>query len=320
MVALRLLVETADTSIGKLRILLTGGTGFIGQHVQKYLLSAGHDVKVFVRQKPSRQVGLMLGCVPVFGNLNDEDSVREAVTDCDLVVYCAGTVKGAEFKDFTDANVSGVKRFASALSLVGSTNARFLLVSSLAASRPYVSDYAQSKYLGEQVLKGIAGLRWSILRPPAVYGLGDTEMLKIFRLIRIGIAPLIGPSNQMLSFLHVEDLARSIICTIDANEEMNRCCVDLHDGQLGGYSWSDIIKAVRGNSIALRLPIPRPVANVLAALNRKVAERLHYSPMLTEGKVRELSQQEWICDNSRITEKTGWTPRIDLIEGVRQLV
>jgi nucleoside-diphosphate-sugar epimerase len=122
-----------------------------------------------------------------------------------------------------------------------------------------------------------------------------------------------------MSFLHVEDLARSIICTIDANEEMNRCCVDLHDGRLGGYSWSDVIKAVKGNSMALKLPIPRLAANVVAALNRKLAERLHYSPMLTEGKVRELSQQEWICDNSRITEKTGWSPRIDLIEGVRQL-
>jgi nucleoside-diphosphate-sugar epimerase len=320
MVAVRLLVETADTSTRKLRIVLTGGTGFIGIHVQKFLLSAGHQVKVFMRHKQPRQLGLVLGCEPIFGNLDDEISVHEAVADCDLVVYCAGTVKGANFNNFVTANISGVKIFASALSLVGSTNARFLLISSLAASRPYLSDYAQSKYLGEQVLKGVTGLRWSILRPPAVYGLGDTEMLKIFRLIRMGIAPLIGPSNQMLSFLHVEDLARSIVCTIAANERMDQCCVDLHDGQPGGYSWSDIIRAVRGNSIALKIPVPRLVADVVTAMNRKMAGWLHYSPMLTEGKVRELSQQEWICDNSLIIEKTGWNPRIGLIEGIRQLV
>jgi 2-alkyl-3-oxoalkanoate reductase len=313
-------VDTADTStIRKLRIVLTGGTGFIGSHVQKFLLSAGHQVKVFLRDKPSRPLSIALGCDFVFGNLNDEISVSEAVSDCDLVVYCAGTVKGASFDDFVTANISGVKVFARALSLVGSRQARFILLSSLAASRPYLSDYAQSKYLGEQVLKSFKGLRWSILRPPAVYGLGDIEMLKIFRLIRIGIVPLIGPRNQMLSFLHVEDLARSIVCTIAANESMNQCCADLDDGQSGGYSWSDVIRAVRGNSIAMKIPVPRKVAEYVAVMNCKASVWLNYRPMLTEGKVRELLEQEWICNNSLITEKTGWMPRINLIEGIRHL-
>ena len=81
-----------------------------------------------------------------------------------------------------------------------------LLLSSLAASKPDVSDYANSKYLGEQLLTAATGLLWTVLRPPAVYGPGDKEMLPVLKMARRGLLAHAGPRDQRLSLIHVDDL------------------------------------------------------------------------------------------------------------------
>src|SRR3546814_14662289 len=75
------------------------------------------------------------------------------------------------------------------------------LVSSLAASRPQVSDYALTKHEGEAVLHARRDLPWTIIRPPALYGPGDQEMLPLLRWLRRGFAPVTGPNDHRLPLL-----------------------------------------------------------------------------------------------------------------------
>ena len=94
---------------------------------------------------------------------------------------------------------------------------RLLLLSSLAAREPELSWYAASKRGGEELLKTHTGLDWIVLRPPAVYGPGDKEMLPVFRAMSRGIAPVPGETTSRISLVHVNDLVMAVIALVSAS-------------------------------------------------------------------------------------------------------
>ena len=205
-----------------------------------------------------------------------------------------------------------------ALSQAGS-NAPFLLISSLAASRPGLSDYARSKWLGEEVLRSRASCPWTILRPPAVYGPGDREMLPILQMARRGLVLRPGPRKQRLSLVHVDDLARAVLAWLNAWQACDGKTLTLDDGRPDGYDWPAIARAAR-NGRSMTVGIPRFLLHAVAGMNRGLAGAFGYAPMLTPGKARELTQADWLCDNSEISRATGWSPEIDLERGIRLLL
>jgi hypothetical protein len=97
-----------------------------------------------------------------------------------------------------------------------------------------------------------------------------------------------------------------------------RRCFTLDDGKPGGYDWTEISQAVAGRAVR-RLQVPTWLLESLAHGNLLAARLLHYAPMLTPGKARELQQSRWLCDNRALTLATGWQPQIDLAAGARLL-
>ncbi|MFC1701773.1 NAD-dependent epimerase/dehydratase family protein, partial [Pseudomonadota bacterium] len=150
-------------------VFITGATGFIGQRLVSALLKQGFAVRAMVRpgKKPDNRIPGACEQVPV--GLTDIDKLTGIVAECSAVIYCAGTVRGRNAADFSLANITGVKAMREALERANNS-LPLLLLSSLAASRPGLSDYAYSKYSGEQLLQGNSTSPWTILRPPAVYG------------------------------------------------------------------------------------------------------------------------------------------------------
>ena len=261
------------------------------------------------------------GCEQIPVGLTDVDKLSASVADCNAVIYCAGSVRGRKPADFATANIRGVKAMLDALEQVfhsSGTAPPMLLLSSLAASRPAVSDYARSKHEGEQLLQGRPLLPWTILRPPAVYGPGDREMLPVLKMIRRGLLVHAGPRDQRLSFLHVEDLAGAIVSWLSVAQQCSHKTYAIDDGTPGGYSWQAIGEAVSDGKFR-RLVVPRLLLDITARANLLFASFLGYQPMLTPGKARELVQPDWLCDNSEFTDATGWKPRLDLKQGARQL-
>jgi nucleoside-diphosphate-sugar epimerase len=193
-----------------------------------------------------------------------------------------------------------------------------LLLSSLAASRPALSNYAQSKFAGEQVLHAQPLLPWTILRPPAVYGPGDQEMLPLLKSIRRGLLARVGPADQRLSLLHVDDLASAVVSWISAPQACRGSTFAIDDGTPGGYSWQAIGEAVTDRKFRT-LKVPQSLLELTARTNLVFSKFLGYQPMLTPGKVRELLQPEWLCDNREFSNSTGWKPRLDLKQGAKQL-
>ena len=298
-------------------VFITGATGFIGQRLASTLLERGHGVRAMVRPDKNIDSRIPKGCEQVPVGLKDVKKLTAVVAESSAVIYCAGSVRGRNPADFTTANIEGVKAMLEALEQTGNAPP-MLLLSSLAASRPQLSDYARSKYEGEQLLHGKPLLPWTILRPPAVYGPGDREMLPVLKMIRRGLIVHAGPHDQRLSLLHVDDLADAITAWLLASQRGTHKTYAIDDGTPGGYDWEAIGEAVRGGKFR-RLTVPRFLLEAIARTNLLFSSLLGYAPMLTPGKVRELMQSDWLCDNSDFTDASGWKPRLDLEQGVKQL-
>jgi len=298
-------------------VALTGSTGFIGQQLQRQLLADGFGVRALVRPGSPHVSRLDPSSESVYVRLDDPPGLRKALCDVSAVVYCAGSVRGRTPEDFAAANVDGVRHLAAVLSDLD-PSPPILLVSSLAASRPEISDYAASKALGERALRGHQDLAWTILRPPAVYGPGDKEMKPILAWLRRGFAFVPGPAGQRLSLLHVEDLAAAVVAWLRSGSDCRHQVYAIDDGRPGGYDWSEMADAVGGSRVR-QLRVPTGLLGWAARVNVGASKLLGYAPMLTPGKVRELIQPSWVGDNTAFTRATGWTPSIGLADGAERM-
>lgn len=301
-------------------IAITGATGFIGGALVNRLASTHLRIRALVRPASidKRQNHRELEWVT--GDLDDTKSLRRLVDGVDAVVHCAGAVRGITRMDFDDVNVGGVARLVQA-AVKQDTPPRFLLLSSLAAREPHLSHYAASKRKGESALYDGVQMHWTIFRPPAVYGPGDREILPLFQWMARGIAPLTGAADGRISLLYVADLAEAILAWLQCKTDLRRI-YELHDGHTGGYSWQDIIDTTQrlvGRSI-VRLKIPVACVRLAASLNQAAARILGQSPMLTPGKVNELTHPDWVADNRPFTCDTSWVPHILLEEGLARTI
>jgi nucleoside-diphosphate-sugar epimerase len=298
-------------------VLITGATGFIGQCLVSSLLAKGVFVRAVVRPDKKPDNRIPANCDQVAVALTDVKKLSRIVSECSAVIYCAGSVRGRRPADFSFANIDGIQAMGQALERSGSSSP-LLLLSSLAASEPELSDYASSKNAGEQLLSKYPTLAWTVLRPPAVYGPGDREMLPVLKMIRRGLLAHAGPADQRLSLLHVDDLVNAIVTWLSAHQRCLHQTYAIDDGTPGGYSWSKIGEAVNHGKL-IRMRLPAFVLHAVARLNLLFSKLLGYAPMLTPGKVRELVHPQWLCDNKAFTDATGWQPQLDLKQGAQRL-
>ncbi|MCG6886032.1 MAG: NAD-dependent epimerase/dehydratase family protein [Proteobacteria bacterium] len=300
-------------------IAVTGATGFIGAMLVDHLLAAGCNVRALVRPRSAHRFPQKPGLEAVTGSLHDDESLNRLVQGASAVVHCAGAVRGATAAAFNAVNVDGLERLARAV-LSLPARPRFLSLSSLAARSPELSHYASSKRQGEQALAAMAeDMEWVALRPPAVYGPGDTEMLPLLQLMGRGIAPVLGEPHARVSLLYVEDLCAAVISWLNA-DSCHSGVYELNDTQAGGYSWEEIIakvSALRARRI-IRLPLPASLLQTIAFMNVALARVIGYAPMLTPGKVRELRHPDWVADNSALTAAIGWQPAFSLEQGLQR--
>lgn len=303
----------------KRSIALTGATGFIGGALAKRLAGTGWQVKALVRSLSKARALQQLDMEIVQGDLADDEALRSLLDGVHAVVHCAGAVRGVDDQDFFPVNVAGAERIASLASLMDPPP-RFIAISSLAAREPHLSPYAASKHEGELVLRQVAGpMPLTILRPPAVYGPGDREMLPLLLLLMRGFALMLGPEGSRFSMIYVDDLAAAIERCLVAGDS-TRGTFALHDGHAGGYTWDAIVELatpVRGRPIR-RLRLPRGLLDSMALLSSQWGRLTGTAPMLTPGKVRELTHADWVCDNAEASRALGWTPQVEFASGLRR--
>ena len=300
-------------------IALTGATGFIGGRLLLKLSSAGWQVRALYRAKKGREPIKLPNVTWIAGDLDDDAALTKLIEGTEAVIHCAGVVRGVTQTDFDKVNEKGALRVAQvAAKQVNSP--RFLLISSLAAREPELSHYSGSKWRGENAVKSAAkNLRWTVIRPPAVFGPGDRELLPLFQSMAKGFAPIPAGKNRRFSMIYVDDLAMAVVDWLATDSGYGQT-FELDDGHDNGYDWDTILaigaKVLRNGSEVRRIPIPIALLKLLAGTNILAAKLFNYAPMLSPGKIREITHSDWVSDKNSFTRITDWQPMFDFERGL----
>ncbi len=282
-------------------IALTGGTGFLGGHVLHALLEAGHAVRALTRklQTPRNEVSWIAG---------DLEKPSDLCAGAEAVIHVAGVVN-ADAATFDKGNRQGTETMLAAAQAAGV--GRFVHISSLSAREPQLSNYGASKCAAEDAVVA-SSLDWSIVRPPAIYGPGDTDNLELFRLAKRGIMPL--PPRGRLSAIHAKDLAHLIVAM--AETAPAQAFFEADDGQLGGWSHRDYARMI-GAAVGrnpLTFALPKAALNLGAALDGMVRGA---KAKLTRDRVSYMTHPDWVIDPAMRPPPSFWTPRIATPEGMK---
>jgi nucleoside-diphosphate-sugar epimerase len=224
----------------------------------------------------------------VRGDLGDPEALDRLCAGADVVIHAAGLVKAPNRAAFDLVNVEGALRVAEAAKSAG----HVVLVSSLTAREPGLSHYSASKAAGEAAMRAAVGDRLSVVRPCAIYGPGDRELLPVFQAAaRSPVLPILGDSAR-ITMIHVEDAARQTVA-LAAAQPRGRTTA-LCDARAEGYSWRELMgEAARACGRTPRLaPTPRAMVRAIGITNDFTA-LFGGSPMLTSAKARELLHLDW---------------------------
>ncbi|WP_395670536.1 NAD-dependent epimerase/dehydratase family protein [Phenylobacterium sp.] len=266
-------------------VAVTGATGFLGRPLVRELAAQGLAVRILARRDPICAEWRGLAPEVVVGSLGDEGALRALTNSVDVVIHAAGLVKARTAAEFTVANADGARRVAAA------TSGRMLLVSSLAAREPQLSAYAASKRAGEDAARAVLGERLTIVRPPAIYGPGDRELLPLFQTAaRSPVLPVFSDQART-AVIHIDDAARQIAALA---RRSGGGTFALSDHRPEGYGWREIMReaaAAVGRRPRL-VPTPAPVVHGVARLAGFLGG-FGGVPMLTAGKARELLHDDW---------------------------
>jgi dihydroflavonol-4-reductase len=309
-----------------MRALVTGATGFVGSHLVEALRRGGIEVTALARS-PKRVAELSAqGMRVVHGDLHATASLDDAVSGQDVIYHVAGVVAARSEAEFLWANRDGTRNVLSAAVRQG--RPRFVLVSSLAAGGPAtrgaplngsepprpVTAYGRSKLAAEEVVRA-SGLPWSIVRPPIVYGPRDREVLKVFRLARLGVAPVFGDGSQELSAIHAGDLAAALIAAGKSTATLGRTYNACHPEVFTSAELGRAIGATMGRSVGT-LRIPPVLGRFLLTLTETSARLTGQTTILTTDKAHEFFQPAWTGDPTPLIRDSGWRPRYDLRTGL----
>lgn len=297
-------------------VALTGASGFVGSVLLARLLAAGYQVRALSRSpgRCPRHENL----TEIVGTLETPQALSELVAGSNCLVHLAAAIAGRGRQDFDRINAVGTRRLIEAVEHAN-PGCRLIHVSSLAARMPQLSHYARSKRAAEQVVES-SRLDWMILRPPAVYGPADPALAPLWRALARGWLLQIGPSRARFSLLHVDDLCEAILA-LTTHPWPNRRMVCLDDGRLGGYCWADLsaLAAKLGGRRVQTLRVPGSMLAMAASANLAASHLTGRQPMLTPGKVRELTHPDWVCGDNAALVLPDWRPKRQLDSTLTEL-
>ncbi len=315
------------------KILVTGANGFIGTVLVHSLVQQGNTVRCLVR-KTSVLTSLQgLDLEYVYGDLDDQEALAQAVTGVDYIFHLAGLVKAINLPTFLKTNAGGVKHILDAVQRNNPKLKRFLLVSSIASGRPAlslhdpileqdatapVSLYGRSKREGELRASHFMDIiPITIVRPVSVYGPGDKEFFRYFKLIeRFRIKPVFGKGDQSMNMIHVDDLVEGLIL---AGESPHSVGQTYYLSGEGVYDWIGITTMIEKaiNKKAVTLHLPCFLARFSGWCNDIKMRLTHKPEFFSSTKIREGLEYFWICSNQKAKQELDFYPSISVQTGIK---
>lgn len=309
-----------------MRVLVTGGTGFVGSHTVAALRSAGHEVRLLVR-KPERigaalePLGIAEPIDHVVGDVTDPESVNQALAGCDAVVHAAAVynLDSRAAKVTKATNVPGTRVVLDAAVAQGcdplvyvSTTLTLLRRGATVGPDSPLSTvngaYIGSKTEAERIARNLQdeGAPITIVQPGGVVGPHDphlSDQMRRLRDVLHGRYPL-WPSGSFHS-VDVRDVARTHAAVLTPGRGPRRYIVPGH--RMDGHTFFATLRAVTGR----RLPVViQPSAAILpVAWVASAAQRVLPFHVPAEYEAVLLNYNDTAYDDSRAREELGIQPR-----------
>jgi len=317
-----------------MKVLVTGGNGFIGSHLVEELLKRGNEVYCLVRKTSNLTFLSSMRVTLIYGDLVQKNFLKKVVAEKDYVYHLSGVKTARKRETYYEVNHIGAQNLVNACAKYNPKVKKFLFVSSLAACGPSsdghsikeeeeclpITDYGKSKLLGEQAL-----LEWKdtipvvIVRPPVIYGPRDGDLLSYFRWINRGISPFIGDGDSCVSLCYVKDLVSGILMAGEHPERNNQIYF-IADEQ--AYSWrriADCIAHCMGKRV-LTIQISKSAIPFLSFIMEGISFFTRKPVILNRERILEASQHYWVCNISRARNELGFTPAFTLEDGIKDTV
>lgn len=316
-------------------ILVTGGTGFLGQHLARGLLAKGHNVRLLGRNFATVGTKRLVadGAEPIEADLRNREAVQAACADVEAVCHVGAlSSPWGRRVDFYDINVGGteavlagclahgVRRlvYISSPSVVFDGRDQRLVTEDAPYPRRFPSVYSWTKKLGEDRVRLAAaqGLETVILRPKAIFGPGDQALLpRLIDAARQQRLPQIGDGRNLVDLTYVENVVHAIMLALDSQSAIGNIYTITNDAHVPLW---DVIRLVLERlklSTDLRR-IPLPVALAAAALMETRASLTGKEPLLTRYSAAILARTQ-TYDISAAKRDLGYTPRIPIADGIQ---
>ena len=308
-----------------MRVLVTGGSGYLGCAIVRALAGRGHDVIVYARRATT--VAIASGAKAIDGDVRDRAALERAAAGCDAIAHSAALVSIWRRRpaDFDDVNVGGLQNVLDAAAALGIS--RVLYTSSFLALPPAgrstpieANDYQRTKVAADKLADTAVrnGAALTRVYPGVIYGPGSlTEGNLVGRLIddhlKGRLPGVIGPEHQW-SYAFVDDVAAGHCAALERGAAGARYL-------LGGENATqqqmfDVVERLTGRKAPRRIPFP--VATALGALEEWRVRAFGGLPVVTRGAV-EIFRHDWTLDSSLASRELGYrmTP---LADGIRRTI
>jgi NADH dehydrogenase len=201
----------------QLKIIMLGGTGFVGHHIAADLVELGHRITILTRRRQRHRDVLVWPTVALKeGDVYDPDFLARQFRGMDVVINLVGVLneRGRRGKGFERAHVELVESISSAIQKTGVP--RYLHMGALNASADAPSHYLRTKARGAEIARGIPGCDVTCFHPSVIFGEGDSFTNRFANLLRAipWAFPLAKPEARFQP-VHVDDVAQCFVRSIN---------------------------------------------------------------------------------------------------------
>lgn len=274
-----------------MKVLVTGGTGVIGDATITALLQRGHAVRLLSRHAAEDVRRWSQGVSAWPGDVATAATVEGAADGCEAVLHIAGIAEeSGEDATFERVNVEGTRHVLAEAERAGVR--KFVHVSSLGAERGD-SAYHRSKRAAEELVRGFGG-QWVVVRPGATYGPGDAHVSRLLKMVRsLPAVPVVGDGEQQFQPLWCEDLAEALAVALE-RPDVSHVALAVAGREL--TSERDLI--ARMEALTGRHPVLVPVPQLAASFGMKALTAMGLDLPFTEQQLEMLTEGNVIADDT----------------------